>query len=330
MSMKLNDLCEVLFPVALAAGQVLTFNGTAWVNAAAGSALTGGATPADGQAPVYDAGTGTFVSRTVAVIQGTPTAGQSLVWDPAAAGGAGAFVPATPTAGGGVAELSGPLAGNIQTNGHYINGGLGDAGIFVDPLGQVSIVGLGTEPFPDSPVFGATHSCRLYVPASDGITGAYFDLTAPGGQTAAVAGIALTGANSNGGFFAINTSPSALSYDPASKVHLAYAYLGTTYAIYVESGPCHFGGDATLVGTGSGTWADHVLEPGYELMSLDQLRSYTAVNHRLPGVPSAAEVAESGIKMSEMFKVFLEKIEENALHLMGLNERLANLERELL
>lgn len=73
------------------------------------------------------------------------------------------------------------------------------------------------------------------------------------------------------------------------------------------------------------TWADYVFEPHYQLMPLNELKTYVAAEKHLPGVPTAAEVEEEGIDLGEMNQVLLEKIEELTLYVIELNEEVEKL-----
>lgn len=82
-------------------------------------------------------------------------------------------------------------------------------------------------------------------------------------------------------------------------------------------------------------WADHVLAPDYRLKSLPELEQFVRTNHRLPDIPSAAEVAERGIDLGQMQSALLGKIEELTLHLIEQNRtiesiraRIATLEQQ--
>lgn len=69
-------------------------------------------------------------------------------------------------------------------------------------------------------------------------------------------------------------------------------------------------------------WADYVFEPGYALMSTEELETYIKTHHHLPGVPSAEEVVANGIDLAEMNKILLEKIEELTLRVIELEKQL--------
>jgi hypothetical protein len=81
---------------------------------------------------------------------------------------------------------------------------------------------------------------------------------------------------------------------------------------------------------------DYVFEPGYDLMPLDELQAFIAREKHLPNVPSAREVKEEGLNLSQFQMRLLEKIEELALYTLALHEenidlkaRLASLESAL-
>ncbi len=65
---------------------------------------------------------------------------------------------------------------------------------------------------------------------------------------------------------------------------------------------------------------DYVFEPGYELPTLAEIDAFIADNGHLPGVPSATEVAETGLDMTQMQLAQLEKIEELTLHVIDLGK----------
>lgn len=66
--------------------------------------------------------------------------------------------------------------------------------------------------------------------------------------------------------------------------------------------------------------ADYVFEDNYDLKSLSEVESYVKANKHLPGVPSAAEMAENGMSVSEMSNLLLEKVEELTLHMIELQK----------
>jgi hypothetical protein len=58
---------------------------------------------------------------------------------------------------------------------------------------------------------------------------------------------------------------------------------------------------------------DYVFEENYNLPSLTEVESYIKANKHLPEVPSAREMEEKGINLSEMNMLLLKKVEELTL-----------------
>jgi hypothetical protein len=75
----------------------------------------------------------------------------------------------------------------------------------------------------------------------------------------------------------------------------------------------------------SGDWPDFVFAEDYPLLSLDDLQRSIDENGHLPGVPSAAQVAERGINVGQMHAQTLQKVEELTLYVLQLNAELNNL-----
>lgn len=74
------------------------------------------------------------------------------------------------------------------------------------------------------------------------------------------------------------------------------------------------------------TWPDYVFEPSYKLTPLDELEEYVTKNKHLPGIPSAAEVAEKGLDIGDNQAALLKKIEELTLYIIELKKELAKKE----
>jgi len=67
-------------------------------------------------------------------------------------------------------------------------------------------------------------------------------------------------------------------------------------------------------------WADHVFADDYRLAPLEEVEAHIRAKRHLPGIPSAATVAERGISLGEMQAKLLEKIEELTLHVIELKK----------
>jgi len=61
---------------------------------------------------------------------------------------------------------------------------------------------------------------------------------------------------------------------------------------------------------------DYVFEPDYALMQFDELEKFIAREKHLPNIPSAAEIKDKGLNLSEFQMKLLEKIEELTLYTM--------------
>lgn len=76
------------------------------------------------------------------------------------------------------------------------------------------------------------------------------------------------------------------------------------------------------------TWPDYVFADDYPLMPLEEVERSIAENNHLPGIPSAQEVEENGIALGDMQRRLLEKVEELTLHMIEMNKRIDELEKE--
>jgi hypothetical protein len=74
---------------------------------------------------------------------------------------------------------------------------------------------------------------------------------------------------------------------------------------------------------------DYVFEDDYRLMSLDQLRAFIARQKHLPNMPSAAEVRQNGLNLSQYQMKLLEKIEELTLHVLSEQEQRKEQQKEI-
>lgn len=73
-------------------------------------------------------------------------------------------------------------------------------------------------------------------------------------------------------------------------------------------------------------WPDYVFGKDHILLSLEELEASINANKHLPGIPSAAEVKENGIMVGEMQSKAIEKIEENTLYILQLNNKVKEVE----
>jgi hypothetical protein len=71
---------------------------------------------------------------------------------------------------------------------------------------------------------------------------------------------------------------------------------------------------------------DYVFKADYNLMPLNELRTYIKTNSHLPNIPSAKEMEASEVDLGEMNRLLLEKTEELTLYILQLEERIKSLE----
>ncbi len=98
----------------------------------------------------------------------------------------------------------------------------------------------------------------------------------------------------------------------------------------LNSNTVDINGNLVVTGGCTGCLApDYVFEPDYSLRPLAELEAYVTDNKHLPGVPSAAEIAASGINMREMNYALLEKIEELVLYTLQQQKAIDDLQQRL-
>jgi hypothetical protein len=76
-------------------------------------------------------------------------------------------------------------------------------------------------------------------------------------------------------------------------------------------------------------WPDYVFKPDYQLPSLTEVAQYVTKHEHLPGIPSAAEVEKEGIDIGDMNKKLLQKIEEQMLYMIEMNNQIMLLKKEV-
>ncbi|MFM9911086.1 MAG: hypothetical protein ACKVOW_17225 [Chitinophagaceae bacterium] len=74
-------------------------------------------------------------------------------------------------------------------------------------------------------------------------------------------------------------------------------------------------------------WADYVFDESYKLRSLDEVEKYIGQNKHLPNIPSAKEVEEKGLRVGNIQKRMMEKIEELTLYIIEANKKIDRLEQ---
>ena len=96
------------------------------------------------------------------------------------------------------------------------------------------------------------------------------------------------------------------------------------YRLYVEGGVLTEKVRVKL----QGEWADYVFDEDYDLMSLSEVESFIKENKHLPDVPSAKEVKKEGMDVAEMNALLLKKVEELTLHIIELEKKVNELQKE--
>ncbi|SHG85095.1 hypothetical protein SAMN04488109_2131 [Chryseolinea serpens] len=73
---------------------------------------------------------------------------------------------------------------------------------------------------------------------------------------------------------------------------------------------------------------DYVFETNYKLLSLVDLNKYIQENKHLPEIPSAKEMEEQGVNVSEMNMLLLKKVEELTLYVIELEKKVSAMEKQ--
>lgn len=120
-------------------------------------------------------------------------------------------------------------------------------------------------------------------------------------------------------FYSYNTERMRLNRDGK----LGIGTTSPTHALTVN-GPIR--AKEVIVDTG---WADDVFASDYRLASLKEVEAHIEQEGRLPGMPSAKEVAENGLSVGEAQSLLLRKIEELTLHVIRLEKKNEQLEQRL-
>lgn len=75
------------------------------------------------------------------------------------------------------------------------------------------------------------------------------------------------------------------------------------------------------------TFPDYVFSSKYNLMPLNELKTYINKNKHLPNIKSETEVVEEGIDIGELNKILLEKVEELTLYVIDLQEQIDSMKQ---
>jgi hypothetical protein len=69
-------------------------------------------------------------------------------------------------------------------------------------------------------------------------------------------------------------------------------------------------------------WPDYVFDDAYPRMPVSALADYIQRHKHLPGIPSAADIEQSGLEVGEMQRKMMEKIEELTLYIIDLEKKM--------
>ena len=76
-------------------------------------------------------------------------------------------------------------------------------------------------------------------------------------------------------------------------------------------------------------WPDFVFSNEHNILPIPELENYIKRNKHLPGIPSAKEVKENGLKLGEMNKLLLQKVEELTLYIIQQQKEIEKLKKEV-
>ena len=72
---------------------------------------------------------------------------------------------------------------------------------------------------------------------------------------------------------------------------------------------------------------DYVFKEGYNLMPLNDLKTFINTQQHLPNIPSENEFQKEGVDLGELNRLLLEKVEELTLYILQLEERISKIEK---
>ena len=126
----------------------------------------------------------------------------------------------------------------------------------------------------------------------------------------------------------LESKPLILGTNSANRVHITgtgSVGIGTsspTSLLHVSGGDIRVQGGSFIDDGVTLNAPDYVFEPDYRLMPIEDLKEFVAREKHLPNVPSAAEIKEKGLNLSQFQMRLLEKIEELALYTLEQQEQI--------
>lgn len=76
-------------------------------------------------------------------------------------------------------------------------------------------------------------------------------------------------------------------------------------------------------------WADYVFDPGYKLPPLAEVENFTKENHHLPDIPSAKQMAKTGVPVGRTEAAITKQLEEAMLYITQLSHKIDTLEAKV-
>lgn len=143
-----------------------------------------------------------------------------------------------------------------------------------------------------------------------------------------IAARAGTGAITNDAFsiYNISTGFESMVINGAGYVYMpGQVGIGTTNTAYKFAVNGNVRCTEVVVETG---WADYVFEKSYQLRPLDEVEKFIQQNKHLPDIPSAKEVEEKGLRLGDVQKKMMEKIEELTLYVIELKKEIERLKNQ--
>lgn len=117
---------------------------------------------------------------------------------------------------------------------------------------------------------------------------------------------------------------------PTDRVAVGTPTPGSTAALEVSSGDVQItNGRLIIQGWSIEGAPDYVFEKEYKLADLTTVEKFIKENKHLPEVPSADEITEKGLDMTEMNYTLLKKVEELTLYIIEQNKKIEALEKKV-
>lgn len=183
-------------------------------------------------------------------------------------------------------------------------------------------------------VDGTTHSLRFKSGSDEGSSIALFSgFTNPGNVSSLIEVGQITGPTTEKVRFSVNNNGNVVISSTSGNALVVYNTDNEKIFQIQDDGLLRT--REIRVDNNHNLWPDYVFEDEYVLMPLYKLEKYIKDNHKLPGIPSAKEIDEEGISVSEMQNLQMEKIEELTLYIINmqkqidsLNQRIETLEKQ--